>query len=170
MSTLEIRFKDLIFDKNVQQFCNNSRYKCPNYNHSWGCPPEAPYLEDKVSEYSHYLLVYAKTDITENKHNNAQIKREFENEMESAKEQVLQKSDDVLLLWGGHCDLCYTRLGKKCTYDSEEPCRFPIEIRYSMEAVGINVDATVKKIGIDLQWPPKDYIYRFGLICYNLPS
>ncbi|MFW9770939.1 MAG: DUF2284 domain-containing protein, partial [Candidatus Thorarchaeota archaeon] len=52
-------------------------------------------------------------------------------------------------------------------YQSNKPCRYPNEIRYSMEAVGIDVDKTVKKLNIKLEWPPKNYAYRFSLICFK---
>jgi len=53
----------------------------------------------------------------------------------------------------------------KCTYDSGEPCRYPNKKRYSMEAVGIHVTNTVKDLNLDIEWPPVNYYYRFGLIC-----
>ena len=103
------------------------------------------------------------------------------------------KYSQRLVLWDGHCRVCYKeekksemvsskqmfwfkKKGRKvqnkcsrisCTYDSGKPCRYPDKKRYSMEAVGINVDATVKNAGFVLEWPPKKYVYRFGLICFR---
>ncbi|TFF98014.1 MAG: DUF2284 domain-containing protein [Promethearchaeota archaeon] len=168
MPTIEINYEDIEFQPNIQELCNNPKYRCPIYNHSWGCPPEAPYLEEKIAEYKYHLLVYKRINIEKNTHNNALLKQQFEKEILTVANHIKKKSKDMLILWGGHCDVCYNRLGKKCTYDSGEPCRFPNEIRYSMEAVGINVDATVKKVGINLEWPPTHYIYKFGLINYNI--
>ncbi|MHA1256098.1 MAG: DUF2284 domain-containing protein, partial [Promethearchaeota archaeon] len=54
---------------------------------------------------------------------------------------------------------------KKCTYDSGKQCRYPNKKRYSMEAVGIHVTNTVKNLNLDIEWPPVNYYYRFGLIC-----
>jgi predicted metal-binding protein len=170
MPTIEIDYDDIVFDKEVQQFCNNDQFQCPNYHHSWGCPPEAPYLEEKVAEYTHHLLVYIKEDINRKGHNNLALKEKFEREMLSTAEKIKARSADMHLLWGGHCTLCKRRLDKRCTYDANEPCRFPDEIRYSMEAVGINVDATVKNVDIHIEWPPTDHVYKFGLISYNLNS
>jgi predicted metal-binding protein len=127
-------------------------------------------LEEKVSNYPKHVLVYIKRDTHHTAHNNASLKEEFEREMLSAAEQVRKKSTDIHLLWGGHCTLCHTRLGKNCSYDFNEPCRFPEEIRYSMEAVGINVDSTVQNVNMSIEWPPTDYIYKFGLISYTPKS
>jgi predicted metal-binding protein len=73
-------------------------------------------------------------------------------------------NENNLILWDGYCRICHKE-GLKCTYDSGEPCRY--KPRYSMEAVGINVDQTVKNAGFNLEWPPKKFAYRFGLICTN---
>ena len=59
----EIKFEDLEFDEKVQTFCNSPEFKCPNYAHSWCCPPVAPYLEEEVSKYKKFFLIYAKFDL-----------------------------------------------------------------------------------------------------------
>ena len=74
--------------------------------------------------------------------------------------------DNKLILWDGYCRVCYSE-NKKCTYDQNNSCRYPNKIRYSMEAVGIDVDKTVKNINIKMEWPPVNYAYRFGLICFK---
>jgi len=55
--------------------------------------------------------------------------------------------------------------GKNCTYDDVLPCRYPDKKRFSMEAVGINVDKTVRNLKIPIEWPPLNHAYRFGLVC-----
>ena len=60
MPVREIRFEDLEFDKSVQTFCISDKFKCPNYGHSWACPPEAPYLEEQVSKFERFFLIYSK--------------------------------------------------------------------------------------------------------------
>jgi hypothetical protein len=34
-----------------------------------------------------------------------------------------------------------------------------------MEAVGIHVTDTVKNLNLDIEWPPTNHVYRFGLVC-----
>jgi len=31
--------------------------------------------------------------------------------------------------------------------------------------VGIDVTQTVRKLDIDIEWPPTNHVYRFGLVC-----
>ena len=73
--------------------------------------------------------------------------------------------EDKLVLWDGFCRLCYNKKDLGCTYDSGKPCRYPNKIRYSMEAVGIDVNKTVKNLDFKLEWPPTRFLYSFGLIC-----
>ncbi|MHA1678900.1 MAG: DUF2284 domain-containing protein, partial [Promethearchaeota archaeon] len=80
---------------------------------------------------------------------------------------IESNNDNVFILWDGHCRLC-EKEGKKCTYDEGQPCRYPDKIRYSMEAVGINVIETVRKLSFKIEWPPKKYVYRFGVVCLKL--
>ncbi|MCJ7648379.1 MAG: DUF2284 domain-containing protein, partial [Candidatus Lokiarchaeota archaeon] len=73
--------------------------------------------------------------------------------------------NEKFILWDGYCRICFKE-GKNCTYDDGIPCRYPDKKRFSMEAVGIDVDKTVKNVNIEIEWPPINYAYRFGLICY----
>ncbi|MFX1308960.1 MAG: DUF2284 domain-containing protein, partial [Promethearchaeota archaeon] len=63
MPFLEIKFDDIIFDPIVQTFCVNPNFKCPSYAHSWACPPEAPYLEQEVSQYKQFYLIFVKYNL-----------------------------------------------------------------------------------------------------------
>ena len=187
MPHMEIKFTDIIFDPKVQSYCNNPQFQCPNYGHSWACPPEAPYLENKISEYDQFFLVYSEFDIqahikevqnTHPKRSASRILRSLyrknmgrdllEKEIENFLSQEDRNYQKRFILWDGHCRVCYQKEGNPCSYDEGILCRYPEEIRYSMEAVGIDVNATVKNGGITLEWPPQQYLYRFGLICYKV--
>ncbi len=74
---------------------------------------------------------------------------------------------EKLILWDGFCRLCFNEKDKNCTYDEGYPCRYPNKIRYSMEAVGIDVTQTVKNLNFNLEWPPHEFVYRFGLVCFK---
>jgi predicted metal-binding protein len=183
---IEIRFEDLEFDKSVQTFCISAKFKCPNYGHSWACPPEAPYLEEQVSKFKKFFLIYSKFDLTSHvkeikakhpKRSEESIRNKFflDSYMRDTQEkEILQFIEDydkpykeILILWDGHCRLCYTKDKKKCTYDSGKQCRYPNKKRYSMEAVGIHVTNTVTNLNLDIEWPPVNNYYRFGLICIS---
>lgn len=54
------------------------------------------------------------------------------------------------------------RLCDKCNPDM--PCRHPFEARPSMEAVGIDVYTTIKKVGLEANFEPRDKITLTGLV------
>ena len=183
MTSIEIDWTQIIFDPKVQTYCNNPKFKCPNYGHSWACPPEAPYLDKILREYKRFFLIYKKYDINEyirekkkkfpkrdeEKLRNAFYREDFmrdwiENDVNIFINEYNEEFEETLVLWDGHCRVCEKKQ-EKCTYDSGSECRYPNEIRYSMEAVGINVTETVQNLNLDIEWPPKNHAYRFSLIC-----
>lgn len=183
MPSIEIILEDIIFDPEVQNYCNNPKFKCPNYGHSWACPPEAPYLEEKVVKFHKFYLVYYDFNLkeyvkkkkeqnpnrSENRIKNSLYHKEFirdylENEIYEFLKNLKEPYNEKLILWDGYCRIC-NKEGKNCTYDDAQPCRYPEEKRFSMEAVGINVDKTVKNLKIPIEWPPSNHAYRFGLVC-----
>jgi predicted metal-binding protein len=185
MPAIEITFNQIKFDPQVQSYCCNPKFKCPNYRHSWACPPEAPYLEEKVATFKKFFLIYVKFDLNEyvkqvkakkpKKEREKIINSFYRKDLlrDALEKEILNFLDnyqnnyrDRLVLWDGFCRICYKE-NKKCTYDSGKPCRYPDRIRYSIEAVGINVDQTVKNVGINLEWPPTNYGYRFALVCFK---
>jgi len=186
MPFIEIKFNDIVFDPKVQTYCVNPNFKCPNYHHNWSCPPVAPYLEEEISCFQKFFLTYFQFDLksyireTRSKHPNwseerirnrvfsKEITRKgLDIEINQFLEMSQEPFQEKIILVGGHCQICHDRRDGDCTYDSGEPCRYPDEMRYSMEAVGINVDKTVKSLNFSLEWPPKRWIYRFGLICFR---
>lgn len=189
MPYLEIQFKDIFFDRIVQTYCNNPKFKCPNYGHTWGCPPEAPYLEEKVSQFKKFYLIYYQFNLEEyvNKEKSKHPKRSeqtirtsfyrknlirdlVEKELFRFLEQYKDPYTERLILWDGYCRVCENTKDGGCTYDKKISCRYPDKKRYSMEAVGIDVDKTIKNIkhlDFTLEWPPIRYIYRFGLACFK---
>ena len=183
LTIIEIDKKNIVFDPEVQTYCINPGFKCPNYGHSWACPPEAPYLDKILREYVKFFLIYEKFDIKEYirekrkkfpKRDEKKLRNAFyrDNFMRNSIEENVnafinkydEKYNEILVLWDGHCRVC-EKNKEKCTYDSGSECRYPNEIRYSMEAVGINVTETVKNLNLDIEWPPKHYAYRFSLVC-----
>jgi len=180
---VEIYVKDIIFDPKVQSYCNNPKFKCPSYGHSWACPPEAPYLEEKVSQYEKFFLIYYEFNLKEYveriklefpKRSEEKIRNSFYHkdfvrdylgkEINAFLQNYSESYNEKLILWEGYCRIC-SKEGKNCTYDDGIPCRYPDKKRFSMEAVGIDVDKTVKSVHIEIEWPPVNFAYRFGLIC-----
>ncbi|MFX1329571.1 MAG: DUF2284 domain-containing protein [Promethearchaeota archaeon] len=186
MPAIEIKYNNIIFSPEVQRYCNNPKLKCPKYGHSWTCPPEAPYLEKEVSSYKKFYLIYSEFNLKEymkkekimhpnlseeriknNLYRNNFLKDNLENEILSFLKNRELKFRRRFILWNGFCGICDNTKDKGCTYDNEKSCRYPNKKRYSMEAVGIHVSDTVKTLNINIEWPPVNYVYLFGLICFD---
>jgi hypothetical protein len=60
---LEVKLSDIIFDPNVQTYCMSSNFICPSYGHSWACPPEAPFLEQPITKYNRFFLIFIKFNL-----------------------------------------------------------------------------------------------------------
>ncbi|MGC9030644.1 MAG: DUF2284 domain-containing protein [Desulfomonilaceae bacterium] len=123
------------------------QYGCTNYGTNWCCPPASPDLEamrELVSEYTIATLLIRR-------HKNDQF---YRNSAEKRRLQVQQWKAVVtlerkLFLNGYYkafgfppetCALC-----KKCAYPGR--CKFPNEKRPALEACGIDVFQTIKRIG-----------------------
>ena len=186
MPFIQIRYEDIYFDPKVQKMCVSPSFTCPYYNHAWSCPPVAPYLEEEVSTYKEFYLVFSKFDLEtyikemKAKHprrsemrirNSFYMKSMYRNDLETEMDKFLNQYktpyEKRLLLYDGSCKVCYSKKDGKCTYDSGNPCRHPDEKRYSMEAVGIEVIRTVINLKADIEYPSNKYNYRFGLACFK---
>ena len=185
MPAIEIKYDDIFFDLKVQTMCISPSFTCPHYNHSHSCPPSAPYLEQEVSNYNKYFLIYSRFDLADYikdvkaKHPNRSEQRikyfyymnnlykdDLKKEVENFVNDLVDKPKEILLLYDGTCRICLNDKDKGCTFDTGTPCRYPDKQMFSMEAIGIEVIRTVAKLqNRDFEYPSKTYSYRFGLVC-----
>jgi len=177
-----IKYDDIEFDDGVRLLCKNAKLTCPNFDRSWACPPVSPLMKDFLGEFHQFHLVWFVYDLDARcdkmrklhpdwsdrkcrnpRHYNGTIRAGLESEVKKFT-QKLGAVDDEFVLWSGTCRVCKNKKDGGCTKPSGEPCRYPKRRRYSMESSGINVDATVLKIGLKLEWPPVHKVYQVGLI------
>ncbi|MFW9929738.1 MAG: DUF2284 domain-containing protein, partial [Candidatus Thorarchaeota archaeon] len=125
----------------------------------------------EIMSYQKYYLIYTKFDLNKeeekgisNQYSYNYMREIMEVEMEKFLQEYQGKLKELRVLWDGHCRIC-EKENKKCSIELDTSCRYPDEIRYSMEAIGIDVTKTVKNVNLDIEWPPITHIYRFGLVC-----
>jgi len=165
--------------------CISPSFTCPHYNHSHSCPPVAPYLEQEISKYSKFYLIYSRLNLSEYikekkaKHPkrseqrikyffymNNLYKEDLKKEVENFVNDLKDGPKEMLLLFDGTCKICLNDRDKGCTFDRGKPCRYPDQKMISMEAIGIEVIRTVAKLpNRAFEYPSKTYSYRFGLVC-----
>ncbi|MHA1805388.1 MAG: DUF2284 domain-containing protein [Promethearchaeota archaeon] len=180
-----LKFSDIIFDSNVFSYCKNEKFTCPNYGHSWACPPASTSLEREFSHYKHFYLIGVKLNLDKyikrlqkkfpkkkrerlinELYRKKILERELNNFIITFLEKKKEKHENFFILWAGSCDTCELE-GKRCTYEENEPCRYPEKMKRGMTSAGINTVETVKRFGLNLNWKNEKYTYRFGLACFN---
>lgn len=160
LDLVELPVKDFVFEERVKQKC----FHCKNFKGKWTCPGNLPSIDypKLVQEYEHAAVVVCKMKINTNDFE--EIRTKSTNEVHRALlylEGELYKSNNSLALSfiGGSCKLCKNGCNK-------ERCANPYLSRTPWEGMGCNVVETLKKIGIEVKFPPSEYLYRYGLILW----
>lgn len=155
-----IDVNDLVIEERISLNC----FYCGKYNNNWRCPPNLPDIDYKkvFQEYSCAALVYAKMPFTEKTYTDVR------NESSVILHKALLKIEKIL--WnnnfpmaasfiGGSCKLCKNGCGK-------DKCNNPYMSRSPIEATGVNILKSAEKYGINISFPPSDYMLRIGLILW----
>ena len=155
------------------------RFGCPDYGRSYSCPPHSPSVEEfrrALGEYAQVLVVAfptsaaldgAGTGLQRTRHDpladqaaKAQVERfygdwetskvaAFEATLELEREAFNAGNPLALALRPGRCSLCDV-----CTNCVERgECRERTRLRFSPEAVGVNLIATCRAAHMDLVFP-----------------
>ena len=127
------------------RFENLCKSGCPNYGRKWSCPPYSPGYSAYYKDYPHVLLVlfwctldqfsYAGTEIIKVKAANSILKSSIDRFMRS-----LAQEFNGVMLSNGSCRLCRPCSRKTGT----DGCKRPEEMRFSMEALGLDVSSISK--------------------------
>lgn len=133
---------------------------CSNYGRLWSCPPydfdaEAYWRQfqtlDLLAVKITFDLDYAGQSFTPE-----QLNEIYDQSMKIEKErlsEILHKKENeythAISLSAGSCTCCHDG----CTRCSGQTCRYPDQLRYSIESLGGNVGLTLSRcMGIELEW------------------
>lgn len=173
----------VVVDERVQLKC---RYPpCPFYGRNKMCPPFTPTAEEfrkYLARYRHALIVQLVVPLTEDIKSrirgDAKLEelfsdREFSSVLRRGGRQAWKLLNHIISgieresfrrgyrfavgFAAGSCPLC-----DEC--DVNTPCKHPLEARPSMEAVGIDVQRTLEKAGLSIEWGTRDTVTLTGLI------
>ncbi|WP_250675090.1 DUF2284 domain-containing protein [Paraclostridium ghonii] len=112
---------------------------CPHYDLSYTCPPNSPKFTEYTKNYEYSLVIVMYMNI--DSHNSIETVHPYLRRVLSDLLIPLEKKFNGLLSDGGRCRYC-----NKCAYVENLPCRYPDKIRFSMEAMGIDLDKVCKDI------------------------
>ena len=147
---------NLVFDERALLQC----YNCENYGVKKTCPPNMMDLNYKetAKKYKKALLValsFKNTDCAQDELDN------YANKLHKILLKLEKDAFEIgqvysVAFTSGSCKLC-----KKCPKDF---CSNPKQSRMPIEAIGVDVTATMKNLGLKLIFPPTDEIYQIGLL------
>jgi len=127
---------------------------CPNYGKADRCPPNAKLLWDIIDKDKPVLCVYNKFPFGEHVAKMKKLHPEWS-----------QKQCECCLYWQGTARKQLKEKIKRAV-DGRGLFGNTLEILTTPEACGVDVTATMKRIGIDLEWPPKKFTYQVAIIGY----
>jgi len=145
-----------ILDFDVRRLCFKAYYNhpkgCPNYNKKIGCPPTSKTIDKKIDLNKSVYAVWNKFDFA------SHCKR-----MKSKHPDWTIRQVECCLYWQSKA----RKQLKKYIYEFLSEHRNFIIVNCP-EGGGVNLTATMKNIGINLEWPPKNITYQIVLAGYKI--
>ena len=135
-----------VFDYNVRLLCTEPYYNhpkgCPNFNKRPLCPPLRRRFEDLIDLNKSMYAIWIIFPFGEHREKMLRLHPEWS-----------KRQAECCLYWQG---TARKRLKHEIYRFSAEKYKNTGVITCP-EATGINVTATMKSLGVELEWPPKDF-------------
>ena len=139
---------DVVGNRDMQCLCAapypNHKHGCPNYGKKDGCPPNIPYFPDVYDTEGVHLIAQ---DIQF-----GEYLRLFKIKHPTWTDRQLRNP----LYWQ-----TYFRARFRASVEHRKPDGY--DVLYTPEAMGVDVTATCKKAGINLEWPPTEHTFMVAL-------
>ncbi len=154
---------------------------CPNYEKNWSCPPHQ--FDEKLflKEFKYIHLIGRQYEVPQNdirKIRDPKLISEYCTQKTEAMKvmtwkTLLELENDVegaIGLIPGSCPICQAQ-GMVCTRESNQACRYPNLMRYSLESLGFSVTDLIKyEVGMTIKWSenqrlPDQLTSVAGILC-----
>lgn len=162
IKAVEVKLEQLVFEERVKMSC----FHCSRYNVNWKCPPYIPDIDvpKMISEYDNMAFVYVKYLKEELEEDFEYVRRESSIHLHRAllecEKWMYEHNNSLALSYiGGSCKLCKNG----CAPDR---CVNPYQARSPIEALGINVVTSAARCGVEIIFPPTEYLIRIGLLLW----
>lgn len=146
-----------VINQVVRDLCYKPYYNhpkgCPNYGKRAICPPQAPTL-DKFFDLDKRIMAVVI-------HFNIELHRE---KMKVKHPKWSRRQCECCLYWQGKVK---RRLRQEIEYNLMRAALFddgPLIATDCPEAMGVDVTATMKNVGIILEWPPEKTVIKIAFI------
>lgn len=146
-----------VIDKAIQRLCIKPYYNhkngCPNFGKATGCPPRTPLLGKMLDLSQPVWAVWVDFNLSDHR---ARMRAKHPKWSRRQLECCLywQKTAENLLK-----HLVVNFCTEKLLFDQ---AKRRLDVLYRPEAYGVNVTATMKKIGIILEWPPVNIVRKIA--------
>lgn len=153
---MQAYIKNIIIDYSVRDLCYrpypNHPKGCPNYGKRGFCPPKCPQIEDWFDILEGFWVVWIIFDFATHRRN-----------MRRKHPDWSQRQIDCCLYWQGTAN----KMLREEVADMEyylEGRGGDWHVTFCPEAMGVNVTATMKNLGVKLEWPPETVVYKVAII------
>ena len=147
--------KKIVIDYSVRELCSrpypNHPKGCPNFHKRPLCPPRCPFLEDVYDLSKGFWVVWTKFDFAVHRR-----------KMRRKHPDWSQRQIDCCLYWQGTANKMLREEIADVMYYLEDQGDW--HVSFCPEAMGVNVTATMKNLGIKLEWPPETVVYKVAII------
>lgn len=160
---MQVFTKKIVIDYSVRNLCfrpygldsKTGRYShpkgCPNFGKRPLCPPKCPHIEDMFDIPQGFWVICVEFDFAT-----------YVNRMAERHPDWSQRQKECCLYW--------QRTANKMLHEAVADVEYYLEgtgnwkTTYCPEAMGVNVTATMKNLGVVLEWPPKNIVRKVALI------
>lgn len=166
MYTIKEYYAEIAVDEYLEKYVDIPVFlecckRCSNYNMTWSCPSFDFDVESYWKKYSKLALYGHQILFTDHVINRNYTQEELNKLIESVvkkEKQVLtdklfaleKKHPESISLSAGSCQTCGPF---NCSRKENRPCRYPDQLRYSIESLGGNVGKTISDcFHIELEW------------------
>lgn len=145
---------NVVVEPTVRKLCT-SAYPghprgCPNFGKKESCPPQVPMIDKVLDLKDAVWAFWVDFDLS--------IHRE---KMRKRHPKWSRRQLDCCLYWQG-------TVNKKLRETVGQRLLTNSRVVYCPEACGVNVTATMKTIGVILEWPPVNIVRKIALVGTNL--
>jgi predicted metal-binding protein len=150
----------VVFEDRVLLKC----FYCEKYNTNWMCPPRISNLnyQNIIKEYKNIAVLSITSDF--DVINFSEVRYKSTNTLHKTllmlEKEIWNNNNSLVVSFiGGSCKLCKNG----CAQDK---CRNQKHARIPIEATGINVVKTLGNIGVDIVFPVKNSLTRYGMLLW----
>ncbi len=147
--------KKVVIDYSVRELCprpySNHKWGCPNFSKRPLCPPRSPFLENVYDTSQGFWVVWISFDFTAHRRN-----------MRRKHPKWSQRQIDCCLYWQGTANKMLREAVADVEYYLENRGNWKTSL--CPEAMGVNVTATMKNLGVELEWPPETVVHKVAII------